>query len=523
MSKIITAKQAAELIKDNDTVAINGFVSFGHPEELTAAVESRFLETGHPQNLTLINGAGQGDGKTSFGFNHFAFEGLTKRVICGHVGLAHKLAGLIASNKIEGYNFPQGVVTHLYRAIAGKKVGVITHVGLKTFCDPRVEGAKMNKITTEDLVELLNIGGRELLLYKSQPINVALIRGTTADEFGNITMEEEACFLETLSIAEAAKNSGGIVIAQVKRLAQRGSLHPQRVKVPGIVVDYIVVAEPQNHKMSLSFDYNPAYSGEVRVPLSTLDPMEMTERKIIARRCAFEIVPGGVVNLGIGVPDGVANVALEEGIGDTISLSIESGAIGGVPGPGLNIGASTNPDALIDHPYQFDFYDGGGIDVSFLGLAEADAKGNINVSKFNNRAVGCGGFINISQNAKKVVFCGTFTAGKCVLDIQESGIKVISEAQYKKFVKSVEQITFSGEYAAEIEQDVLYVTERAVFKLTKKGPMLIEIAPGIDLKRDVLELMDFTPEISPELKLMDARIFKNGPMGIREEVMKNKK
>jgi len=275
--------------------------------------------------------------------------------------------------------------------------------------------------------------------------------------------------------------------------------------------------------MSLSFDYNPAYSGEVRVPLSTLDPMEMTERKIIARRCAFEIVPGGVVNLGIGVPDGVANVALEEGIGDTISLSIESGAIGGVPGPGLNIGASTNPDALIDHPYQFDFYDGGGIDVSFLGLAEADAKGNINVSKFNNRAVGCGGFINISQNAKKVVFCGTFTAGKCVLDIQESGIKVISEAQYKKFVKSVEQVTFSGEYAAEIEQDVLYVTERAVFKLTKKGPMLIEIAPGIDLKRDVLELMDFTPEISPELKLMDARIFKNGPMGIREEVMKNKK
>lgn len=522
-SKIISSKYAAELIKDGSTVGINGFVGFSHPEEISSAIEERFLETGHPQNLTLIYGAGQGDGKTSFGLNHYAYEGLTKRVICGHVGLAPKLAGLVANNVIEGYNFPQGVVTHLFRAIAGNKIGVITHVGLKTFADPRVEGAKMNTKTKDDLVDLIKVGDKELLHYKHMPIDVALIRGTTADEFGNITMEEEAVFLETISLAQAAKNSGGIVIAQVKRMAQRGSLNPQRVRVPGIFVDYIVVAKPEYHKMSPIVDYNPAYSGEVRVPLSSLPPMELNERKIIARRCAYEIVPGGVINLGIGVPDGVATVALEEGIGDTITLSIESGAIGGVPGPGLNIGASTNPDALIDHPYQFDFYDGGGIDVTFLGLAEADQCGNINVSKFNNRAVGCGGFINISQNAKKVVFCGTFTAGNSKIEITNGKLNIVKEGQYKKFVKAVEQITFSGEYAKDIGQDVLYVTERAVFVLTKEGIMLTEIAPGINIEKDILELMDFKPLISPDLKLMDTRIFFDRPMGIHDEIVNKSK
>lgn len=519
-SKVISSKYAAELIKDGSTVAINGFVGFSHPEEISTAIEERFLETGHPLNLTLIYGAGQGDGKTSFGLNHYAHEGLTKRVICGHIGLAPKLAGLVATNKIEGYNFPQGVVTHLYRAIAGNKVGVVTHVGLKTFCDPRVEGARMNTKTKEDLVELVNVAGRELLLYKHMPINVALIRGTTADEFGNISMEEEPVFVETLAMAQAAKNSGGIVIAQVKRMAQRGSINPQRVRVPGILVDHIVIAKPEYHRMSPLVDYNPAYSGEIRVPLTSIPPMEMSERKIIARRCAFELIPGGITNLGIGIPDGVANVGLEEGLSSNISLLIESGAIGGVPAPGLHIGASTNADALVDHPYQFDYFDGGGIDVTFLGLAEADQYGNINVSKFNGRAVGCGGFINISQNAKKVVFCGTFTAGSSQVEIKDGKLNIIKEGAYKKFVKSVEQITFSGEYAKGTQQNVLYVTERAVFVLTKEGLMLTEIAPGIDLEKDILQLMDFKPLISPELKTMDSRIFFEKPMGIYDEIMR---
>lgn len=518
-SKVISSQQAAELLQDGMTVGINGFVAFSHPEEISQEIEKRFLATGHPQNLTLIYSAGQGDGKSVFGLNHYAYEGLTKRIICGHIGLAPKLAGLVTSNKIEGYNFPQGVVTHLYRAIAGKKIGVITHVGLKTFVDPRVEGAKMNSRTTEDLVDLIQVNGKEQLLYKYFPVNAALIRGTTADEFGNITMEHEAVQVETLSLAQAAKNSGGIVIAQVERLAQRGSLHPQRVKIPGILVDYIVVAKPENHTMSAGVVYNPAYSGEIRVPLSSLPPMKLTERKIIARRCAFELKPNSTVNLGIGIPDGVASVALEEGINTSMTLLIESGATGGIPGGGIDLGASTNADAFIDHPYQFDFFDGGGLNVTFLGLAQADKLGNINVSKFNNRAVGCGGFINISQNSKKVVFCGSFTAGSTEYEIRDGKLTIAKEGQHKKFIQSVEQITFSGEYAAENAQDVLFVTERAVFKLTSEGLVLTEIAPGVDLQRDILDQMEFAPVVSPELKLMDKRIFMDAPMGIREEIL----
>lgn len=523
--KLIAAEQAVKLIKDGDTLGINGFVTFSHPEELSAEIEKQFLQTGHPNNLTLVYGAGQGDGKTPYGLNHYGHEGLTKRVVCGHIGLAPTLANLITANKIEGYNFPQGVVAHLFRAIAGKKVGVITHVGLKTFADPRVEGAKMNSKTTEDLVDLLNINGKEFLLYKYFPVNVALIRGTTADEFGNITMEDEAVHLETLSIAAAAKNSGGIVIAQVKRLAKRGSLHPQRVRVPGILVDYIVLAsDPKYHRMSNAIEIdNHSLSGTVKVPLSSLPPMEMNERKIIARRCAFEITPYSVVNLGIGVPDGVASIAVEEGFDEYITLSIESGAVGGVPAPGVLIGGSTNADSFIDQPYQFDFYDGGGVDATFLGLAQADVKGNINVSKFNNRAVGCGGFINISQNAKKVVFCGTFTASGLTVAVEDGKLKIIQEGKHKKFVSEVEQITFSGDYAKDIGQDVLYVTERAVLKLTKQGLMLTEIAPGVDLQKDILDQMDFKPLIAPDLKLMDRRIFGLGIMGIKQEISNKKK
>jgi propionate CoA-transferase len=378
----------------------------------------------------------------------------------------------------------------------------------------------MNAKTQEDLVDLLTINGKESLLYKSFPIDVALVRATTADEFGNLTMEDEAVFQEDLSLATAAKNSGGIVIAQVKRMAKRGTLNAQPVKIPGILVDYIVLAKPENHKMSNSYGDDPAYTGEIKVPLSSLALMEMNERKIVCRRAAMELIPNSIVNLGIGMAEGVASVALEEGLSESMTLTVESGPIGGVPAAGALMGASANPEAIIDQPYQFDFYDGGGLDIAFLGLAQADQAGNINVSKFNNRAVGCGGFINITQNAKKVVFCGTFTAGGLSIEIQNGKLNILQEGKAKKLIKDVEQITFSGEYANDVGQEVLYVTERAVFKLTKNGLMLIEIAPGVDLEKDVLDKMGFKPLIASDLKLMDSRIFEPSAMGIKDEILR---
>lgn len=518
-TKCISSKEAADLIHDNAVVAVNGFVGFGHPEELSIMLEERFIREGHPKDLTLIYGAGQGDGKTAFGLNHFAHKRMTRRVICGHIGLATELSALVARNEIEGYNFPQGVITHLFRAIAGGKMGVFTHVGLHTFADPRIEGCKMNDLTKEDLVELLHINGQEQLLYKAMPIDVALIRGTTADLSGNITMEKEAMLLETLSIAQAVKNSGGIVIAQVERVASEGTLNPQAVVIPGINVDYLVVAKPENHKMSFNIAYNPALSGEVKIPLHNIPPMKFDQRKIIAKRCAFELKPDAVVNLGIGVPDGIASISIEEEINDCITLSIESGVIGGVPCSGLKIGASTNAVAIIDHPYQFDHYDGGGLDIAYLGLAQADPHGNINVSKFNGKSVGCGGFVNITQNAKKVVFCGTFTAGGLKTTVKDGMLVILQEGKYKKFVPAVEQITFSGQYAALRKKPVIYVTERAVFSLNDKGMVLTEIAPGIDLQKDILDLMDFAPIIKEPLKIMDSRIFSDRPMMIKEELL----
>ena len=514
----VTADEAVKVIRSGDTLLVGGSGG-GHavPEALLAALERRFLAEGMPRDITALHPVGLGDGKT-LGAGHLAHEGLLRRIVCGTFVNSPKIADLALANKIEGYTLPQGALSQLTREMAAGRPGLLTKTGLHTFVDPRHGGGRQSERAPNDLVELVNFRGEEYLFYKPYAVDICFLRGTTADEDGNVTMEQEAFFGEMLSEAQATKRCGGIVIVQVRRLAQRGTLPAKQVKIPGILVDLVIV-EPDQWQTYLT-RFSPSYAGELRVPLSDIDILPLDARKVIARRAALELFPGAICNLGSGVATGIANVAAEEDMLDAVCLTNEQGLIGGAPASGGDAGASRNYAAMIDQPYQFDFYDGGGLDLAFLSFAEIDAEGDVNVSRFGGRIVGPGGFINISQNARCVVFCGSFTAGNVKMG-WPGGVSLIAEDGARtKFVPKVEQITFSGRFARERAQKVLYVTERAVFRLAEAGLELIEIAPGIDLNHDVLARMGFRPNVAKELKAMDKRIFLPQPLGLAAEIEK---
>ncbi len=519
--KFINAKEAATIIKDSSTVAIDAFISFCLADDILGEIEARFVKEGHPRSLSVVNVAGiGGDGKDR-GINHFAHKGLMRRFLCSNLSLANKIYPLITENAFPCFMIPQGVLSHMMRAIASGKPGVITEVGMKTFVDPRVDGGCINdaaKTCDEIPVQLITLNGSDCLFYPAFPIDVAIIKGTKADKKGNISLEKEAMHLEQLEMATAARNTGGIVMVQVDEIVESGDLHPQMVTVPSTLVDYVVLGSPENTGQHFIDDLpKPVHSwcGDEKIQLEEIKSMPLSLEKIICRRAVFEIREDSFINLGIGVPMNVSTVLNEEGLIKKVSASIESGVMGGVPAPGIATGAAYNPDAILKQPDMFDFYDGGGIDFACLGSAEIDSHGNVNVSRFAGKVPGPGGFINITQGAKNICFMGTFTAGKSDIRIEDGKLTIVKDGPHIKFKKDVNHITFSGENSIDKgRQTVVYITERAVFRLTPEGVTLIEIAPGADLEKDILDKMEFEPVISPDLKLMDEKLFKDQVMGI---------
>ncbi|MDU1338426.1 MULTISPECIES: CoA-transferase [Clostridium] len=522
MIKFIDCKEAVLLLKNNDVVAVSGFAGLAVPESLLKTLEERYIEEGYPNNLTLMFAAAQGDGKSK-GLNHLAHKGLVKRVIGGHFNLAPKLAEMMNNNIIEGYNLPQGVMCNIFRDISRKSGFTLSKVGLGTFVDPRIEGGKVNSISKEKIVELFKFNGEEFLLYHHQKIDIALIKGSYCDENGNISLDNEATYSEAFLIAQAVKNSGGIVIVQVDKVVSKNEMKCKSVKIPKIYVDYIVeVLDKDNKEQVLGLEYNPFLTAEYEKDKKDFAFEEREEnrksqlksekntldaRKIIGRRAAMELSKGDIVNIGIGIPEEVSSIAYENGFSKMITLTVEPGPIGGIPQSGKGFGASLKAECILDQISQFDFYDGGGLDIAFLGMAECDKMGNINVSKFGTRLAGCGGFINITQNTKKIIFCGTFTAKGLEINIRHGKMFIENEGKNKKFKTKVQQITFSGEKAKKYGQEVIYITERAVFKLKEDGIYLTEAAPGIDIEKDIINQMDFKPFIDKNFKVMDEKIF----------------
>lgn len=505
-SKFISADDAAALINDGDTVALMG--GGGGLMEATClfqAVERRFLATAQPRNLTMVHALGIGD-KQSRGMNCFAYEGLVKRVIGGHWVWSPRMQQLAVENKIEAYILPGGVSSQLFREIGGARPGLITHVGLGTVCDPRHGGGRMNAAAKDDLAEVITLDGREYLRYKPYAVNVALVRASAADEDGNISFEHEAANLDAVSIALAARTSGGKVIVQVRERLPRGALKAREVRIPAAWVSAIVVDPEQKTSYDIPFDASLSgeLTGATRFAAEVATDEPFSERQAVARRAACELFEGAVVNYGVGVPDAVAKLVVRRGELDRIYQTIEHGTYGGSLLDGVLFGYARNASAMLDAPTQFDYYAGGGLDIAFLGFGEFDQHGNVNVSKLGGLTVGPGGFIDIAQNARKVVFCGTFAAKGVKLSTGDGSLRVTQQGSVRKLVREVDQVTFSGPQSLLRGQEALYLTERANFRLTERGMELFEIAPGIDLERDVLAQMDFTPRIAATLRTMPA-------------------
>ncbi|MDD7363468.1 MAG: CoA-transferase [Peptoniphilus sp.] len=511
----ITAAEAAQIISDGDTLAVSGFLLATTPSAILRAIGERFLEEGSPRNMTLLQAAGTGNNGDE-GIMEISHPGMIKRYLTGHFARNRRLEAQALADEIEAYNFPQGVLSKMYRNLSRGFCGEITKIGLHTFVDPRYGGGKLTKATTEDLVELIELDGEEYLYYKAQPVDVAIIRGTTADELGNITFEEESNIIDAREIAMAAKANGGKVIVQVKYLADSKALDRNDVVIPGIFVDYIVVSEDpeKTHRQTVATYYDPAIAGHVKVRADRVSDYPLDERKVIARRAAMEIRRGDVVNLGYGMPEVVGIVANEEGIGEDIVLTLECGMIGGIPLGGPNFGSALNASANMPMSQMFDFYNGGGLDCAFLGFAEVSPEGDINVSHFGGRFAGCGGFIDISQATKDIYFVGTLTAGGLEEHIEDGKLVIDREGSRKKFITSLEQMTYNAAYGLSRGQNITFITDRCVMKPSEAGMVITEVAPGVDIHRDILEQMEFEPIVSDDVKTMDPRIFKEGAMGI---------
>lgn len=521
-ANIISAADSVELIKNGDTVCTVGMTLVSSSEAILKAIEKSFLESGYPNNLTLLHASGQSDRKD--GIQHFAHEGLVTRIIGAHWGLQPRWMEMISNNKVEAYCLPQGQIAQLYRSMACGLPGKMSKVGLGTFIDPRIEGGKMNERTKvlKDIVDVMEYKGQEYLFFNEIPIDVCIIRGTTCDEMGNLSTEEEAMKLEVLPAVLATKRYGGKVIAQVKSISETGSLHPKNITVPGVFIDAVVVCENPmiDHRQTSSWYYDSSYSGHSRVPKSRIEPLPLDERKFIGRRACLEIHDGAVINLGTGIPnDCVGKICQEEAMDDNIMITVESGIYGGIQAGGVDFGIGQNLLAMIGHHEQMDYYNGAGVDITFMGMGELDAEGNVNATKMGSRCTGSGGFIDITQNAKKVVFCGTFTASGAKYEFTNGKLKIVQEGKIKKMVSKVGQISFNGKISREKNQDVVIVTERAVFKLVPEGVLLTEIAPGMDLEQDILGLMDFKPIVSKDLKFMNPQLFNEGMFGLKDLVL----
>ncbi len=515
----VTMDEALDLIKDGDTVAVSGFLYVCYPQEIITKLGERIKAGNGPKDLTLIHVAGMGN-NVDRGLTEISFEGTVKRYVSGHLSNNQNMIKLINENKVEAWNFPQGVVCKLYRVRSEGMPGLLSKIGLETYVDPRQEGGRLNEVTKDELVKLVEIEGEEFLFYKTPDIDIAIIRGTTADEHGNITMEDESSFIDTRELAMAAHASGGKVIVQVKNFVSSKSLDRSKVIIPGVFVDAVVVSENpyELHRQSPGTFCSPIISGQNQMDMAAAKPVEMNQRKIIPRRAALDLKPNSVVNMGIGIPEVVGNVAGEEGVGDELVMTIESGLIGGVPLGGADFGSAANAWGALTMPAQFDYYDGNGLDVTYLGFAEVDPKGNINVSKFGERIAGAGGFIDISQATKNIYFCGTLTAGGLKTHIEDGKLVIDQEGRSKKFLKEIEQISYSAEFGLKHDQNCVFITERCVMIPTEKGLMITEIAPGIDLQSQIINQMEFEPLVSENLKEMDSRIFAEGLMGLREEM-----